>query len=449
MKKTYLENLLNSFSGEFREIFIENTKSVRLSMINGKMKTPFLWENKWYSILSRTWKKEFFDVVSGNIKPNQEEIDNFVDKFRLWKPEKIINLVWESEIKLENNIDLLADISYLADIIDNSYQNILSKHDIIKSSEIFIWLNSLSFIVANSSGNFSSDTLYYNTIYIKLIWEKNWNIEEIMEKISGINILDSIDQKKIDESFQNAINILKQVLEAKESPSWDMYVVIWNESWWTIIHEAIWHGLEADLQNSSAYRDKLWQKVASDWVTIIDNPTIKNLRWYYKVDHEWELVSETTLIENGILKTYLHNKKTSEKFKTYNTWHGRRQDYKYKTLVRMGNTYLAPWKDKKEELIKKVDKWIYVSKMWGWQVNITTGDFVFEVQNGYMIENWQISHSIRWATISGNGPEVLQNIYGICDDLVYFDHGTCGKGQAMPVSDACPTILTRLRVSGK
>ena len=113
----------------------------------------------------------------------------------------------------------------------------------------------------------------------------------------------------------------------------------------------------------------------------------------------------------------------------------------------MGNTFLAPWKDKKEDLIKKVKYWLYVSRMWWWQVNTTTWDFVFKVQNWYLIENWELTKPVRWATLSWNWPEMLNEIYWICDDLENFDGWTCWKWQSMPVTDWTPTILTKLKVS--
>jgi TldD protein len=115
--------------------------------------------------------------------------------------------------------------------------------------------------------------------------------------------------------------------------------------------------------------------------------------------------------------------------------------------VRMGNTYILPGKDTKEELISRVKDWLYVSAMWGGQVDTTSWDFVFKVQSWFLIKDGKLTTRVNGATLSGNGPEMLNEIYGICNDLEYFDHGTCGKWQSMPVTDATPTILTKLKVS--
>ena len=233
-----------------------------------------------------------------------------------------------------------------------------------------------------------------------------------------------------------------------EARSYPYKVLLWNESGWTIIHEAVWHGLEWDLQGSSAYAWKIGERVADESVTVVDDPTRANLRGYYSYDHEWNEAKKTVLIENWILKSYLHTNKTAEKFWVESTAHARKEDYSCRNLVRMWTTYLDVWTDEKSDLIAKIDKWVYVSKMWGGQVNTVTWDFVFDVKFWYNIENWKIAWEIRGATISWNWPKMLENIYWICSDLDFFDWWTCGKGQAMPVADWNPTFLTKLKVTG-
>lgn len=149
-----------------------------------------------------------------------------------------------------------------------------------------------------------------------------------------------------------------------------------------------------------------------------------------------------------MLESYLHHNKSADLFDTKSTGHGRRESYAYTTLVRMGSTYLDAGRDRREDLIARVQDGIYVSQMGGGQVNTATGDFVFKVVYGYRIREGKLAEVIRGANISGNGPKMLMDIQGIADDLQYFDGGTCGKEQSMPVSDATPTILVKLKVTG-
>lgn len=447
IKKQDLQNYLNTFSWDYREIFFEKSKSFRILCLNGQFKTPAYSTLEGMNILSRTKNQEYFKVFSDGENILQK-INIFTKEFWLWTPDNNIVLDGEDELFLESIEDILFDVEDIIVATKDIFERRIKPCSYIVSSEISVNISKKSFIVWNTKGKFSKDTQFYHTFFVKLVWEKAENREEIYEKITGTDIWEKINKESIEKLIENATALLEKQLDGTPSPSGKMDVIIGNESGGTIIHEAVWHGLEADLQNSSVYKWKIGQKVASEKVTIVDNPTHRYERGFYEVDHEGNTAQNTVLIENGILKSYLHNSKTAQKFQVESTWHGRRESYKYKTLVRMGNTYMLPGNDKKEELIKKISNGLYVSRMGWWQVNTVTGDFVFKVQNGFLIENGAITQNVTGATLSGNGPEMLQEIYGICDDLVFFDGGTCGKWQSMPVSDGVPTFWTKLKVSG-
>jgi len=441
-----MEHHLSHIPWKFKEIFFEHSKSFRAYLVNGKGKTPNYSSLEWVSLLSRVAGEEYFQVFQ-NIENLDQYVKQFSKDFQIDAHPTPVMLRWDESLDLIDIETIQFEIKDIWEAIESWYQTILKPLEYIVSSEISFAISDKNFVVANSLGNFSKDSLLYTTVFVKLVWEK-WEVkEEIYEKITGTNILNTLTKENINQLFEKASQTLLVQLDSHQGPDGKMDVIIGNEAGGTIIHEAVGHGLEADLQNSSVYKGKIGQKVASALVTIIDNPTIVNERGHYRVDHEGTPAQSTVLIENGILVSYLHNAKTSEKFSVPSTWHGRREHYGYKTMVRMGNTYLMPWNDTKENLISRVKNGIYVSRMgWG-QVNTTTWEFVFRVQNWFLIENGVQTRQIRGATISGNGPEMLNEIYGICDDLQFFDWGTCGKWQAMPVSDATPTILTRLKVS--
>ena len=444
--KTFINKLLNLFSWEYRELFFEKWEKVTLNLLNWNIESPTIIEESWFSILSRSWENTYFKSA-GWLDNIEKKVLSFRDTYNLSQNISEINLSGPDNLEFAIK-NISEDISKFAqDLL--SLKEIIAPYSFITSYNVVLWLALKSFIVANSTGNLTQDSGYYNTFYIVLNWEKDGNSEEIMEKITWTDIAHNLTWEFIKETLKKAILKLEKSLNWVKSPSGLMDVIIGNEAWGTIIHEAVGHWLEADLLNSSVYKWKLWQKVAASIVNVVDNPTICNLRWNYNFDHEWNIAKKTYLIKDWILVSYLHNTKTGEVFGVDSTGHWRRESYKYTTLVRMGSTYLEWWKDKKEDLIKKVKDWIYVSSMGWWQVNTVTGDFVFQVGLGYRIIDWKIGEVIRWANISGNWPEMLQNIEWICDDLEYFDWWTCGKWQQMPVSDATPTILVKLKVTPK
>ena len=132
------------------------------------------------------------------------------------------------------------------------------------------------------------------------------------------------------------------------------------------------------------------------------------------------------------------------------TGNGRRQSYQHRPMPRMSNTFIAPGNIPPEKIISSVDKGLLVKKMGGGQVNTVSGDFVFDVQEGYRINNGIIGEPVRGATLAGNGPEILKSIDMVGSDLG-FAIGTCGKdAQGVPVSDAMPTIrIPEIVVGGK
>jgi TldD protein len=180
--------------------------------------------------------------------------------------------------------------------------------------------------------------------------------------------------------------------------------------------------------------------VASPLITVIDDATMPGKRGSFRFDDEGTPAERTILVAEGILKNYMYDILTGMKDGVNSTGNGRRESYRYKPIPRMTNTIIAPGKDDPEDIIRSVEKGLFVKKMGGGQVNTVTGDFVFEVQEGYLIEKGKVSEPVRGATLTGNGPEVLKAIDMVGNDLG-FSIGTCGKdSQGVPVSDGMPTV---------
>ena len=219
-----------------------------------------------------------------------------------------------------------------------------------------------------------------------------------------------------------------------------------------MIHEAIGHGLEADLaqQGLSVYSKKIGERVASPLITVVDDPTLPQKRGSYPFDDEGVPSRRTLLVEGGVLKGYLYDRLTALKDGVESTGNGRRESYQHKPVPRMSNTMILAGKMKPEEIIRSVEKGLFVKKMGGGQVNTVNGDFVFEVSEGYLIERGTVGEPVRGAILTGNGPQVLKEIDMVGDDLG-FGIGTCGKdGQGVPVSDAQPTLrIPELVVGGQ
>jgi len=248
-----------------------------------------------------------------------------------------------------------------------------------------------------------------------------------------------------------AVRLAIQALHAQPAPAGTFPVVLSSSAGGTMIHEACGHGLEADLAlaGMSSFAGKLGQKVAAEGVTIIDDGTLPHKRGSQAIDDEGNPVSRVVLIENGILKAYLQSRKTSRKMETEPTGNGRRESYRHLPIPRMRNTFLAAGSESPEDILRDLDRGLLVKHMGGGQVDTVTGNFVFQVTEGYWVENGVAKYPVKNATLSGCGPEVLKGLTRIGSDLHHFDIGTCGKdGQGVPVSDALPTILCPALVVG-
>ena len=221
-----------------------------------------------------------------------------------------------------------------------------------------------------------------------------------------------------------------------------MSVVLSSEAGGTMIHEAIGHGLEADLAQTglSVFSRRIGETVASPLVTVVDDATLLNQRGSYAFDDEGVRAQRTILVEKGVLQGYLYDYVTAMKDHTASTGNGRRESYQSRPLPRMSNTFIAPGQMNPADILHATTEGLFVKKMGGGQVNTVNGDFVFEVTEGYLIEGGECGEPVRGATLTGNGPKILMAIDMVGNDIG-FGIGTCGKeGQGVPVADAQPTL---------
>lgn len=296
--------------------------------------------------------------------------------------------------------------------------------------------------VATSQGSFAEDDRVYTTAVVQVIAADKGIIQSGTEPVGGFVGFEIFKENDIEEVALRAARRAVMMLSARKAQGGRMPVIISSCAGGTMIHEAIGHGLEADLsqQGLSVFSGKIGIQVASSLVTVIDDATLPGKRGSFRFDDEGTPSQRTVLVEKGILRCYLYDKLTSMKDGTSSTGNGRRESYRHRPIPRMTNTFIAQGATSPDKILNSLDKGLVVEKMGGGQVNTVTGDFVFDVQEGYLIENGEKGEPVRGATLTGNGPRVLQSIDMVADDLG-FSIGTCGKdAQGVPVSDAMPTV---------
>ncbi|MFC1726021.1 TldD/PmbA family protein [candidate division KSB1 bacterium] len=243
-----------------------------------------------------------------------------------------------------------------------------------------------------------------------------------------------------------------ELLEADHAPAGEMTVVCGAGQSGVMVHEAVGHPLEADSnrKKQSIMHDKLNKKVATDIVTIYDDPTLPNYRGSMNVDDEGNEPKNAVLIENGILKDFIQDKMSCTVMNMPNNGHGRRQDYRYPAIPRMTNTAIANGEASPDDIIKSVKKGFYTKNFMGGQV-FDNGKFVFSVSLGYLIENGKITKPVKNATLMGTNVQVLDNITMVGNDIEFKFLGVCGKdGQGVPVTCGTPTLkIEKMTVGGR
>ncbi|MDA8099023.1 MAG: TldD/PmbA family protein, partial [Nitrospiraceae bacterium] len=272
------------------------------------------------------------------------------------------------------------------------------------------------------------------------------------QSVGGLTGLELFESEPLEAAAAEAAQRAVMMLGARKAPAGRMPVVLSSEAGGTMIHEAVGHGLEADLAQSglSVYSGKLGLQIASPLVTVLDDSTLARRRGSFRFDDEGTDAQKTVLVDRGVLKTYLYDRLTARKDGVRSTGNGRRESYRHRPIPRMTNTMIAPGGAKPADILKETPKGLFVRKMGGGQVNTVNGEFVFEVSEGYLIENGALGEPVRGATLIGNGPSVLMSIDRVGSDLG-FSIGTCGKdGQGAPVADAQPTLrIPEITVGGE
>ncbi|WP_448217889.1 metalloprotease TldD [Endozoicomonas sp. 2B-B] len=309
-------------------------------------------------------------------------------------------------------------------------------------------------LVAASDGTLAADIRPLVRMSVSVIAEKDGRIER--GSAGGGGRGDYLQFIRNDKGLGYAREAVRQALvnlEAVAAPAGTMPVVLAPGWSGVLLHEAVGHGLEGDFnrKGSSSYSGRIGERVASPLCTIVDDGTLTGRRGSLNLDDEGVPTESTVLVENGILKGYMQDKLNARLMGVAPTGNGRRESYSHLPMPRMTNTYMLAGKSDPGEIITSVDKGIYVANMGGGQVDITSGKFVFSTSEAYLIENGKITTPVKGATLIGNGPDVMNQVSMVGNDLELDPGiGVCGKdGQSVPVGVGQPTLkIDEITVGG-
>jgi TldD protein len=260
---------------------------------------------------------------------------------------------------------------------------------------------------------------------------------------------DAMLQSYVDEAVGTALTNL----DSRPAPAGEMAVVL-GPGWpGVLLHEAVGHGLEGDFnrKGSSTFAGRIGQRVAAKGVTVLDDGTMPDRRGSLNVDDEGHATQRNVLIEDGILRGYMQDSLNARLMGVKPTGNGRRESYANVPMPRMTNTYMLAGTRTPQEILASLKRGIYATHFGGGQVDITSGKFVFSASQAFWVENGKILYPVKGATLVGNGPEAMNRVSMIGNDLALdAGVGVCGKeGQSVPVGVGQPTLrIDRLTVGG-
>jgi TldD protein len=309
-------------------------------------------------------------------------------------------------------------------------------------------------LVAASDGTLAADVRPLVRINVSVIIEQGGRREQGYAGAGGRGEYSLLTSREAPLAVaREAVRQAQVNMEAVPAPAGNMPVVLGSGWPGVLLHEAIGHGLEGDFnrKGTSAFTGRIGEKVATGHCTVVDDGTLAGRRGSLNVDDEGTPTQCTTLIENGVLIGYMHDKLNARLMGSATTANARRESYAHVPMPRMTNTYMLAGPHDPEEIIASVERGIYAPNFGGGQVDITSGKFVFSASEAYLIEKGKKTQPVKGAMLIGSGPEVLTRVSMVGNDLELDPGiGVCGKdGQSVPVGVGQPTLkIDALTVGG-
>ena len=443
--------------GDMAEIFMENTARDTINMLNGQV------EKANWGIDAGLGLRIIFGTSAVYAYTNNTTRDS------LLKLAKDAAQAAKASIKNGGNITEVINNSTMqkfADSVTIPPKNKKAIADVLRSASEASY--AFDPLVTQTSGTYlhvAQDVLIANT---KGTWAEDRRVRtrlliqavasEGNEKQTGYLTpgakggFEFIETLNVPEIGRDVAKTAVTMLKADLCPSSKMPVVIDNAFGGVLFHEACAHSLEATsvAKGASTYAGKLGEAIAEPCVTAVDDGTLPGQWGTLNIDDEGAPTRRTTLIENGVLKSYLVDYLNGLKMGTPSTGSGRRESYRFAPTSRMTNTYILPGQDKPEDIIANTENGLYAKQMGGGSVDPASSDFNFAVLEGYMIRNGKIAEPVRGATLIGKGNDVLRNIDRVADNFDYAQ-GMCGSiSGSLPTNVGQPTIRVKeLTVGGR
>lgn len=455
LTKQELQQLLNeglATGADFSEIFLEDTKTEVIRITSGEVTQIdrgntygagirlILGVDEVYGYTNDVSFDSLLTVIK-NLRASFTGNNKQAQPLGEAKPIKSVIKKPMGSVPVEEKTSILQKLSNIIKSYDSRIVQAISQ--LIETEQ--------NVLIINSEGIYQNDLRAHTRGILMAVAQENGNMQQAYEgpgRSMGFELFEEIDFEALaQEVAQSAITLLS----AEDMVPQVMPVVLHNGFGGVIFHEACGHPLEATAvaKGLSPFVGKIGEKIGSDVVTAYDNGYVEGAWGSASFDDEGKPTQNNLLIENGVLKGYLIDYRNGRKMNMDPTGSARRQSYKFSPTSRMNSTFIAPGKDKFEDIIKDTKYGLFAKKLGGGTVVPATGEFNFAVQEGYMIEDGKLTTPVRGAMLIGHGKDILFKIDRVADNLE-FGQGMCGSvSGSIPVDVGQPTIrVSSMTVGG-
>ena len=444
-----------SRGADFADIFVEDVRNFSLSyadripknMIRGRDHGAglrvFYGQRAVYAHTSDLGRESLLELAGIVAAAGQKDEAGKLQKLgKLQRGEAIAARVPASSAEAAEHLDFVRRADEAARAVDPA---------IVQVTASVRW-NEKDTLVANSEGVHAAEKRSYMLGGVEAVASDKGQQQTGRENVSSRSGLEEFRGHDPAEKARQAAERAMLMLKAPYAPAGNMPVVIGSKFGGVIFHEACGHALETTsvAKGSSVFAGKLGQAVAAECVTAIDDGTTPGKWGTTAFDDEGTPTQKTVLIEKGVLKSYMVDRLGAVKTGYGLTGSGRRESYRNAPTSRMRNTYIDAGSDSFDDMVASVDRGLYAKKMGGGSVNPGTGEFNFAVVEGYLIEKGKLAGPVRGASLIGFGPQIIQRITMVGDDLG-LDTGTCGSLSGwVPTTVGQPSIkVSEITVGGR
>lgn len=306
-------------------------------------------------------------------------------------------------------------------------------------------------LIATTDGRWIEETRPRMRLVVQVVAGRDDIIQTGFHGPAALQGAEYIDAHPPAATAERAARQAVTMLDSIAAPAGEMAVVMAPGTGGVLFHEACGHGLESDIvqKDASIYTGRMGEKLAASIVTGVDDATIPNAWGSFSFDDEGAPAERSVLFQDGTLTGYLYDRLRAQRDGVASSGNGRRQSYAHPPIPRMTNSYILAGDDAPDAVIAGTPTGFYAKSLGGGQVNPATGDFVFGVTEGYLIEGGRLTTPVRGANLVGRGIDILLGIEALADDFTTWE-GVCGKdGQGVPVGSGSPTLrIARMTVGG-